>query len=153
MANLPPSQRKRTLWRGLLAAVIGHVATLIAFSVMFFFLKPFVWHAFSNAPYPSAQTPVDSNSTEWLVLQFGNFLTWFVAGVAAARWAPPRSITTHVVLIAAILLMMQFAPAPGTESTWRQALWWCGTPIALALGSVTYYLKRDHQAQTFGAVL
>lgn len=147
MSNPSSFQRKRALWRGLVAALLGHVGTLIAFSITFFILKPFVWHAFSSAPYPPHQTPVNSNSIEWLVLQFGNFLTWLVAGIAAARWSPPRSIAAPVILIATMFLMMQLSQTPETDSTWQLALWWLGSPIALILGSVAYYLAQDRHAQ------
>ena len=129
------SNRKRTFWRGLLAGILAHLLTLSVLFLAYFLLKPFVWFAFSNAPYPLAKEPLDPDSIEWLVLQGMNFITWFTAGIAIGRWSPPRSRAVVATLVALVAVVPLFGAVPGTQSALRLAIWFLASPLAIIIGN------------------
>ena len=128
------SARTRSFWRGLLAAVAAHALALTAFIASFSFLKPFVWLALSDAPYATANTPLDSDSIEWLAIQFGGFVTWLLTGVAASWWSAPEGKKWIYVLAVLVLIAPLVATPLATSSLLRQAVWWLASPSGLLLG-------------------
>ena len=132
------SNRKRSYWQGLLAGILAHILTLAVLVVAFFFLKPFVWFAFSNAPYPSAKEPLDPDSIEWLVIQGMSFITWIAAGVAIGMWSPPKSRAAVSTLVACLAVLSLFAAVPSTQSPLRLATWFLASPLAVIIGNALY---------------
>jgi len=123
----------------MLAAIAAHLVSLAVFVLIFHFLKPFVWFALSSAPYEANAKQLNPDSIEWLVIQVGNFLTWLIAGLAAARWAAAPYDKRAVYVLCIILLAPPlFTSTPETNSILRQAIWWLGSPLGLLIGAGWY---------------
>jgi len=138
------SKPKRTYWRGLLAGILTHIFAMVVLLLAYFFLKPFVWFAITNAPYPSAKTPIDPNSVEWLVLQGMNFINWFAVGITIGRWSPSKSWAVVATFLVYVSVLALLAPVPGTQSAFRLACWFLGSPLAIILGNVLYRRREAH---------
>lgn len=136
------SNSKRTYWRGLFAGILAYLFTLAVLFLAFFFLKPFVWFTFTNAPYPSVKEPLDPDSVEWLALQGMNFVTWFAAGTAVGRWSPPKTWAVVATLYGFVMVLSLFAAVPATHSAFRLVCWFLGSPLAIIFGNV-FYRRRE----------
>ncbi len=141
----PASARKRGFVRGLTAAVVAYLLALAVFAVLFHYLKPFVWFALSTEPYSPASEPLDPNSTEWLVIQGGNFITWVVAGYAASRWSSRDRKHWIIALGLLVLLLPSTGPELETDSFVRHALWWLTSPFGLAFGTLLQSAREQNQ--------
>jgi hypothetical protein len=103
--------------RGIIAGILAHVFTWAALFLLFFFLKPFIWHAFSNAPYPSPSESISPDSIEWLVVQAMNFISWVAAGITVGRWSPQNTKSGLLTIVGCLFILAFFAKVPNTEST------------------------------------
>jgi len=137
--------RRRGFWRALVAGLTAFVLGFLFFGVLLHFLRPFVWFAVTNDPYPPSTAPLDINSTEWLVIQFGRSSAWFFAGAVASRWSPPGSLRAVFVLCGTLLLLAIVVPRPEFNSILRLALWALAAPIAVlaGAGAATYLEQRS----------
>lgn len=140
------SNPKRTYWRGLLAGIVAHLVTMMVVLLAYFILKPFVWFAFTNAPYHSSMEPITTDSYQWLALQGINFINWFTAGIAVGRWSQPKSWAAVVTLLACATLLPMFAAVPSTHSVTRLTIWFLGSPLAIVCGNILYRYREARLA-------
>jgi hypothetical protein len=143
---------KRGPWRAIVAGLAAFVLGFAVFTVLFHFLRPFVWFAVTDDPYPSSAAPLDINSTEWLVVQFGRSSAWFLAGFVTSRWSPVGSSRPVLVLSGTLLFLWVFVPSPLFNSSLRLVLWALAAPIAVLVGaySATHLERRSaRQNATF----
>ena len=129
--------RKRGFWRGLAAGVIAKLLLLAIIVLGMWLVRPFIWFAFTNAPYDHGK-PIDPNSLEWLFLQLLGFVASIICGAAISRWSAPGSWLALAVYAALAFLLAFVVPFPPTESTIRTLIWVLEVPIGVLLGGMAY---------------
>jgi hypothetical protein len=110
--------------------------------IVFHYLRPFVWFAFSSAPYVPGDAPLDPDSNEWLVIQAIRFCSGLIAGCAAARWSPPNSRAIPAIYFGLTLISLFFLPPPATQSFLRRAVWSIGSVLGVIVGSELYRYRE-----------
>lgn len=125
---------KRSVARGVVAAIISHYLVLFSLAALFWLLRPFVWAAIYGVPFHSQKGALDPASGEWLAYQAIGFLSWVAGGYAACRWNKPGSNKSILITGAIYLTLVLLGDAPKTIDLARIAIYYFEIPLALALG-------------------
>jgi hypothetical protein len=126
--------RKRSVVRGVLAAIVSHYVVLFGLLFLFWLLRPFVWAAIYGVPFQPVKGPMDPNSGEWLVSQAIGFLSWVAGGYAACRWDKLGSNRSVLAIGLIYLAMMAMGSAPETSDLIRKGIFYLEIPPALGAG-------------------
>lgn len=136
----PP--KVQSLWRAVLAGVLAHPLSAFLLSLVYWFLRPFVWAAIYSEPYRSQQGPYPPESGEWLFVQGIGFCASVTAGALAAHWSPQRSKLPIALLVAISIGALFFTQFPFNASAIRNAVYALHTPLGLVLGAVLLWRCR-----------
>jgi len=143
----PP--KAQSVWRALLAGVLGHLLSAAFFIVVYWLLRPFVWAAIYSESYRSPPGPYPPDSGEWLFAQGIGFCSWIIAGALTAHWSPPRSKMPIALLVALSIGAPFVTQFPLNASVFRNAIYALHTPVGLVLGAVLLWrwrLRNDAQS-------
>lgn len=135
----------RSFWRAVLAGVVAHPLIIVALSMVYWALRPFVWAAIYMEPYQPLPGPYSPNSGEWLFAQGISFGASVVAGIAAAYWSPQKSKLPITILVTLSFVALFFAQFPFDTSAIRNAVYALHTPLGLVVGAS---LLKRWQAKT-----
>lgn len=126
--------RKRSIVRGISAAIVSHYVVLCGLLVLLGLLRPFVWSAIYGEPYQPVNGPMDPDSGEWLVSQAIGFLSWVAGGYAACRWDKLESKRSVMIVGVVFMVLMALGNAPETTELVRKAIFYFEIPSALGVG-------------------
>jgi hypothetical protein len=127
---------RRGVLFGVAAAVIAFAASLVALTMLHWFLRPFVWAAVYEVPYSPPPGPYSPDSGEWLFVQAIAFLSAASAGFAGAKWAGASSRRLIWVLALALFLLAAFG-VPHTSLV-RQVVYMLGMPLGILCGALLF---------------
>ena len=130
--------RKRNLWRGLIAGLVVHFLTTIVLLALMYTVGVLVWNAFAVEKFTWTREPIHPDSHEWFFVQALSFLAVTASGAAIARWSTPRSWSGPVIYAGLLLCMVCLGPGPGTESLPRLLIWWIQLPLGVLVGAFIY---------------
>jgi hypothetical protein len=130
--------RKRSIVRGVLAAIVSHYVVLFGLILLFWLMRPFVWAAIYGVPFQPVKGPMDPNSGEWLVSQGIGFLSWVAGGYAACRWDKTGSNRSLLAIGLVFLALMTLGSTPETSMLVRKAIFYLEIPLALGAGWLLY---------------
>jgi hypothetical protein len=126
--------RKRSVVRGVFAAIVAHYAVLFGLLLLCWSMRPFVWAAIYGVPYQPVKGPMDPSSGEWLASQAIGFLSWVAGGFAACRWDKAGSNRSVLIVGVMFLALIVMSSAPATTDLVRMAILYFEIPLALIIG-------------------
>lgn len=143
--------RKRSVIRGVLAAIVSHYAVLVGLLLLFWLMRPFVWAVIYDVPYQPVNGPMDPSSGEWLASQAIGFLSWVAGGFAACRWDKVDSNRSVFIVGVLFLALMPMSSSPATTDLVRMAIFYFEIPLALIVGFLLLRRSEPRSAVSIGA--
>ena len=133
----PKKIRTRSVWRGLLAGIIGKFAS--SFSILFVcVIGGHMLASATGASESSLSHADDPNTNAWFLLQAINIVSALVAGGAAIRWSTEGSLVAPTVLAGLAFLCVFAVALPPTSSMLRLGIWALGAPVGVLIGAWLY---------------
>ena len=137
----------RGVFVGIVAALVAFAGSFVALTVVYWFIRPFVWKALYGVAY-SAPEFYGPDSGEWLFVQATSFLSATLAGFACAKWAGTSARWPIGCLVVASILLVG-VELPNTSYA-RQAIYFLVYPLGILCGALLF---RRMRARASGAVV